>query len=250
MVLTNGCFDILHAGHVRYLSEAKAQGDVLIVGLNSDASVRALKGPSRPVNPAADRAEVLAGLRSVDHVVVFAEATAEELVRELQPDIYVKGGDYSLDRLPEAAVAAAYGGRTVLVSLVPGKSTTQCDRGVCRCGKGRAEFMHSWLEKIAASRVLVVGDAMLDRYYFADVTRISPEGPVPVALGEIDQKQAGRRGQRGAQPGAALGCRVAVAGVCGDDDNRRVSDRQAGCAGDQPYLSDPDRTPPPPPRCG
>lgn len=137
VVLTNGCFDILHAGHVRYLSEAKAQGDVLVVGLNSDESVRALKGPSRPVNPAADRAEVLAGLRSVDHVVVFAEATAEELVRELQPDVYVKGGDYSLDRLPEAAVAAAYGGRTVLVSLVPGKSTTQVIRRLqTREGKG------------------------------------------------------------------------------------------------------------------
>ena len=125
VVFTNGCFDILHAGHVRYLAEARAQGDVLIVGLNSDASVRALKGDARPVNPAPDRAEVVAALRSVDHVVVFDEATAEELVRQLRPDVYVKGGDYSLETLPEAAIVASYGGRTALVPLVPGRSTTR-----------------------------------------------------------------------------------------------------------------------------
>ena len=124
VVFTDGCFDILHAGHVRYLNAAKAQGDVLIVGLNSDESVRALKGAGRPVNPAADRAEVLTGLRAVDQVVVFGEATAEELVRQLQPDVYVKGGDYSLDQLPESALVAAYGGRTVLAPLVEGRSTT------------------------------------------------------------------------------------------------------------------------------
>ena len=128
VVFTNGCFDILHAGHVRYLAEAKKLGDVLIVGLNSDASVRKLKGAGRPVNSAADRAEVLAGLRAVDHVVVFEEETAEELVRRLQPDIYVKGGDYSLDRLPEAAIVASYGGRTVLVPMLEGRSTTQVIR--------------------------------------------------------------------------------------------------------------------------
>ena len=128
VVFTNGCFDILHAGHVRYLNEAKGQGDILIVGLNSDESVRNLKGAGRPVNPEADRAEVLAGLRSVDHVVVFAEKTAEELVKQLQPDVYVKGGDYTVDQLPEAACVAAYGGRTVLVSLVPGRSTTNVIR--------------------------------------------------------------------------------------------------------------------------
>ena len=128
VVFTNGCFDILHAGHVRYLNAAKALGDILVVGLNSDESVRRLKGEGRPVNPAEDRAEVLAGLRSVDHVVVFDDATAEELVRQIQPDIYVKGGDYSLDRLPEAAIVAAYGGRTVLVPMVEGRSTTNVIR--------------------------------------------------------------------------------------------------------------------------
>ena len=124
VVFTNGCFDILHAGHVRYLTAARELGDILVVGLNSDDSVRKLKGEGRPVNPAADRAEVLAGLRAVDHVVVFEEDTAEELVRRLQPDIYVKGGDYSLERLPESAIVAAYGGRTVLVPMVEGRSTT------------------------------------------------------------------------------------------------------------------------------
>ena len=125
VVFTNGCFDIVHAGHVRYLTAARELGDILIIGLNSDASVRKLKGEGRPVNLAADRAEVLAGLRAVDHVVVFEEDTAEELVRRLQPDIYVKGGDYSLDRLPESAIVAAYGGRTVLVPMVEGRSTTK-----------------------------------------------------------------------------------------------------------------------------
>ena len=124
VVFTNGCFDILHSGHVRYLTAARELGDILIVGLNSDDSVRKLKGDGRPVNPAADRAEVLSGLRAVDHVVVFNEDTAEELVRRLQPDIYVKGGDYSLERLPESAIVAAYGGRTVLVPMVEGRSTT------------------------------------------------------------------------------------------------------------------------------
>ena len=128
VVFTNGCFDILHAGHVRYLTEAKKLGDVLVVGLNSDESVRKLKGAGRPVNPEEDRAEVLAGLRAVDHVVVFAEDTAEEMVRQLQPDVYVKGGDYSLERLPESAIVASYGGRTVLVPMVEGRSTSNVIR--------------------------------------------------------------------------------------------------------------------------
>ena len=138
VVFTNGCFDILHAGHVRYLTAARELGDILVVGLNSDASVRKLKGEGRPVNPAADRAEVLAGLRAVDHVVVFEEDTAEELVRRLQPDIYVKGGDYSLDRLPESAIVAAYGGRTVLVPMVEGRSTTNVIQRLQQSGAAAA----------------------------------------------------------------------------------------------------------------
>ena len=146
VVFTNGCFDILHSGHVRYLTAARELGDILIVGMNSDASVRKLKGEGRPVNPAADRAEVLAGLRAVDHVVIFNEDTAEELVRRLQPDIYVKGGDYSLDRLPESAIVAVYGGRTVLVPMVEGRSTTnviqrlqQSSSGAAADGEGKGD---------------------------------------------------------------------------------------------------------------
>ncbi len=124
IVFTNGCFDILHVGHVRYLTTAKSFGDVLIVGLNTDDSVKRLKGATRPVNNQADRAEVLLGLKAVDYVIFFGEDTAENLIAELQPDVYVKGGDYTLDTLPEAKIVQAYGGRVELVKLVAGKSTT------------------------------------------------------------------------------------------------------------------------------
>ena len=125
IIFTNGCFDILHAGHVRYLAAARALGDCLIIGLNSDQSVCNLKGPSRPINGEEDRAEVLCGLSAVDYVLVFDDRTAEGLVAELRPDIYVKGGDYRLEDLPEASVAAAYGGCTVLIPEVPGHSSTK-----------------------------------------------------------------------------------------------------------------------------
>ena len=124
VVFTNGCFDILHAGHVRYLNAARAAGDVLVLGLNSDASVRRLKGESRPINSEEDRAEVLAGLAAVDYVVIFDEPTAEPLVELLKPDVYVKGGDYTVERLPEARIVASYGGETVLIPEVPGRSST------------------------------------------------------------------------------------------------------------------------------
>ena len=124
IVFTNGCFDILHAGHVRYLTAARAEGDVLIVGLNSDASVRRLKGPTRPVNPEADRAEVLGALRAVDAVTIFDEPTAAELIALVKPDVYVKGGDYTLETLPEAAIVQRYGGRVAFIDLVEGRSTT------------------------------------------------------------------------------------------------------------------------------
>nr|WP_092074252.1 D-glycero-beta-D-manno-heptose 1-phosphate adenylyltransferase [Dendrosporobacter quercicolus]NSL49154.1 D-glycero-beta-D-manno-heptose 1-phosphate adenylyltransferase [Dendrosporobacter quercicolus DSM 1736]SDM85686.1 rfaE bifunctional protein, domain II [Dendrosporobacter quercicolus] len=124
IVFTNGCFDILHAGHVRYLTAARKLGDCLVVGLNSDQSVRCLKGPNRPVNPQEDRAEVLAGLSAVDIVTIFEEQTAEELVRRIKPAVYVKGGDYQEDQLPEARLAAQYGGKTVLIPAVPGRSSS------------------------------------------------------------------------------------------------------------------------------
>ncbi len=124
IVFTNGCFDIIHVGHVRYLTTAKSFGDILIVGLNSDESVKILKGENRPINNEKDRAEVLLGLKAVDYVVIFGERTAENLVSEIRPDIYVKGGDYTVDKIPEAKIVQSYGGRVELVQFVAGHSTT------------------------------------------------------------------------------------------------------------------------------
>ena len=125
IVFTNGCFDILHTGHVRYLKAARSLGDCLAVGLNSDVSVRRLKGPERPVNAEADRAEVLDALFAVDYVTIFDEPTAADLIARIRPDVYVKGGDYTLDTLPEAKIVQQYGGRVAFVDLVPGRSTTK-----------------------------------------------------------------------------------------------------------------------------
>lgn len=125
LVFTNGVFDILHVGHVRYLAEARALGDLLVVGLNSDASVQLLgKGPGRPINPTEDRAEVLLALRSVDGVVPFDDATPERLIRALRPEIHVKGGDYRIEDLPEAAAVHEYGGEVRILPFVEGRSTT------------------------------------------------------------------------------------------------------------------------------
>lgn len=132
IVFTNGCFDIIHAGHVRYLTTAKSFGDVLIVGLNTDESVRKLKGASRPINTQADRAEVLLGLKAVDYVIYFGENTAENLIAEVKPDVYVKGGDYTLETLPEAAIVQSYGGRVELVNLIAGRSTTNVIEKILR----------------------------------------------------------------------------------------------------------------------
>lgn len=129
LVFTNGCFDLLHAGHVRYLHAAKALGRSLVVGLNSDTSVQTIKPPApgkppRPIVPEAQRAEVLAALKAVDAVVIFSETTATRLIEVLQPEIYVKGGDYNLETLPEAPVVSAYGGRIELVKIEVPSSTT------------------------------------------------------------------------------------------------------------------------------
>lgn len=124
VVFTNGCFDILHAGHVRYLNKARSFGDCLVLGLNTDSSVSRIKGPSRPINSQLDRAEVVGALKSVDYVVFFDEPTAEELVRQVRPDVYVKGGDYTIETLPEGQIVLGYGGKVELVQLVEGRSTT------------------------------------------------------------------------------------------------------------------------------
>jgi D-beta-D-heptose 7-phosphate kinase/D-beta-D-heptose 1-phosphate adenosyltransferase len=131
-VFTNGCFDILHAGHVRYLSKAGRLGDVLIVGLNSDSSVRRLKGRPRPVMPQKDRAEILAALAAVSYVVVFGEDTPLRLIQRVRPDILVKGGDYKADEIVGADLVRSYGGKTVTIPLIRGKSTTGVFRSIIR----------------------------------------------------------------------------------------------------------------------
>ncbi len=115
IALANGCFDLLHVGHVRYLQGAAAEADRLIVAVNDDRSVAALKGPGRPVLPAADRAELIAALAGVDYVVVFSDPNVERLLNLLRPDVHCKGTDYTVDSVPERAVVQAYGGRTAIV---------------------------------------------------------------------------------------------------------------------------------------
>lgn len=124
IVFTNGCFDLLHVGHLRYLEQARALGDVLVIGLNTDASVRRLKGPKRPVVSEDERAELLAGLRCVDYVTLFDEPLPNETLSALRPHFHVKGGDYDVESLPETPLVRALGGEVVIMPLVEGRSTT------------------------------------------------------------------------------------------------------------------------------
>ena len=124
VVVTNGCFDILHVGHVRYLEKTKSFADILIVLLNSDKSVRSIKGPSRPINNENDRAEVLLALKSVDYVVLFDEESPRNLLDEIKPDVYTKGADYTMETLPEADIMKKNGTRVEFIDFVEGKSTT------------------------------------------------------------------------------------------------------------------------------
>lgn len=124
VVATNGCFDILHVGHVRYLEKTKSFADVLIVLLNSDKSVKSIKGPARPINNENDRAEVLSALRVVDYVVLFDEDSPRNLLDEMKPDVYTKGADYTMETLPEADIMKKNGTRVEFIEFVEGKSTT------------------------------------------------------------------------------------------------------------------------------
>jgi rfaE bifunctional protein nucleotidyltransferase chain/domain len=134
LVVTNGCFDILHLGHITYLESARNFGDALLVGVNSDAAVRELKGPGRPVNSETDRAAILAALESVGGACIFADKTAVKFLTAAQPDIYVKGGDYTLDTLnqDERRAVESAGGKIVLIPFVPGKSTTALLKKISR----------------------------------------------------------------------------------------------------------------------
>jgi D-beta-D-heptose 7-phosphate kinase/D-beta-D-heptose 1-phosphate adenosyltransferase len=130
LCFTNGCFDLLHPGHVQYLADARTLGDFLVVGLNSDASVARLKGPGRPLQDEAARAAVLLGLRSVDAVVRFDEDTPLELIRVLQPEVLVKGGDYTPDTVVGRDLVEARGGRLVLIPFLPGHSTSRIEQRI------------------------------------------------------------------------------------------------------------------------
>jgi rfaE bifunctional protein nucleotidyltransferase chain/domain len=137
VVWTNGCFDLLHVGHLHSLQQARTFGDVLVVGINSDASVRQLKGPGRPLLPQDQRAELLAGLACVDYAVIFDERTPEAAVARLRPDIHCKGADYGPGRkaVPEAAVVQTYGGQVRYLPLVASVSTSELIRRICQLGE-------------------------------------------------------------------------------------------------------------------
>ncbi len=124
VVFTNGCFDVLHAGHAHYLADARALGDLLVVGLNSDASVKRLKGPTRPIVPEADRAELLRALRVVDYVVIFEEDTPLSLIKRVKPAFLVKGGDWAVEQIVGHEFVATYGGKTLSLPFVAGRSST------------------------------------------------------------------------------------------------------------------------------
>ena len=144
IVFTNGCFDILHRGHITYLNRAKGLGDVLVIGVNSDRSVSRLKGPGRPVIPLADRMEILAALSSVDHIIAFDEDTPVELIRAIKPHVFVKGGDYTTETLPEAPVVEELGGVVHILPMVSDRSTTgiiERIRGTAGQGNGQATII-------------------------------------------------------------------------------------------------------------
>jgi D-glycero-beta-D-manno-heptose 1-phosphate adenylyltransferase len=133
LVLANGCFDVLHVGHIRYLRGARALGSLLVVAVNGDAAVRTLKGEGRPVMPAAERAEIVAAIDGVDYVTVFETLTVEPVLRALRPDVHAKGTDYTPETVPERAIVAGYGGRVAIVGDPKDHSTTEL---LGRMGKG------------------------------------------------------------------------------------------------------------------
>ena len=141
VVLANGCFDLLHVGHVRYLEDARALGDLLIVGVNGDDAVRRLKGPGRPLMPAVERAEMLAALRAVDHVVVFEDDTADRLVALLRPAVHAKGTDYTAESVPERASVHAAGGRVAIAGDAKQHSTRDVIAEIlARFGRDQATY--------------------------------------------------------------------------------------------------------------
>ena len=213
LVLTNGCFDLIHAGHTRYLAEARALGDVLVVALNDDDSVRALKGEGRPLNPQDDRAEVMAALRMVDGVVIFSGDRATSVIHALKPDVYAKGGDYTVDSLnpEERGALEECGARIEILSLVPGRSTSSTVQkmrgadggqrklriGVLASGSGsNMQAIHDAIEagELDAEIVMILSDVedakVHERAKNAGLPcRFVDPGPYKTKLGEAAQKE-------------------------------------------------------------
>ncbi len=139
IVFTNGCFDLLHAGHVRYLEDARRLGDCLIVGLNTDASVRRLKGPGRPVSPEKDRAAVIAALASVDYVALFGDDTPRALIRLIEPDVLVKGADWNAKDIVGSDLVAGYGGKVKTIPFLKGRSTTALIKKIAKTAQSNRD---------------------------------------------------------------------------------------------------------------
>lgn len=205
LVLTNGCFDLLHAGHVRYLKEAKALGDALVVAINSDASVTELKGPGRPVYPEADRAEVLCALESVDRVVVFGEKRASSTIEAIRPHIYTKGGDYTADNLidEEKQLLDRLGIEIRILSLVPGRSTSktlarkdqeQDDRKVriAILGSGTGSNSRAIIEAVQSGKIDAEIALVLSDIEDSGVLQFARESGVPALHIEPGTDQPGR----------------------------------------------------------
>ncbi len=219
VVWTNGCFDILHAGHVRSFRDAKSLGDVLVVGINSDASVRANKGNHRPIVGEDGRAEVVAALEAVDYVTVFNETDPVRILSLLKPDVHCKGAEYADGSrpVPERETVLSYGGEVRFLPFHPGPFDDLIRANSAR--RHRVSYtIAGFLEKAASLQVLVVGDCMLDAYVIGAASRISPEAPVPVVSVGRRRYVAGGAGNVAANI-RAMGSSVFLAGVTGVDES-------------------------------
>ncbi|GEM_PF-1249997 len=201
---TNGCFDIIHIGHIRCLREAKKQGDILVVGLNSDSSIKKLKGNERPINHQTERAEVLAAFSFVDAIIIFDEDTPVNIIEELRPNVWIKGGDYSPESLPGSELAKKLNIKMFFVPLIPGKSTTK--------------IINSTVVNDQRKRVTVIGDTALDfSYFIRQSDEKSAETGIPVKYVEKTQYDAGGGGNLAIDLAVFEDLRVSLCGFCGDD---------------------------------
>lgn len=228
-VFTNGCFDVLHPGHIDLLERARSLGDRLVVGLNSDASVRALKGPGRPLVPQEERALMLRALRSVDEVVIFDEPTPERLIEELAPNVLVKGGDWPVDRIVGAETVLRRGGLVISLPFrLPYSTTGLIERIAVSSRPFPAAAVPPGLpgpkilDSFQGRRILVLGDIMLDRYWFGTVHRISPEAPVPVIKKSGAALAPGGAANVAANVASLGGIPVLVGTIGGDDAGREL----------------------------